>query len=557
MKKYKKMKLSDEIPKYKYVVPCCICIFILIFPLITDYTLKRNMVILTAVFCSLWFAGENIFPDNIIKNIPLRNKNKAIWIMAGIFVICAVLSQVLSKDYGSELQIYNTDFESLTVLLSYLVLFLISYNYFYMDKSLNLLKKSVLTLIGVIIVLSIIEFFDVPVAALWMGNQENLDSINRVMLSFDNSNYYGCFCCMLLPFAFEYWLHAKNRVSCIAGVLLNTGIVFCILVSKSTLVFYLLIIIVIAMMICEIKTVKSRIKELIVLVITMSVVLSAVNVFSGGKLLALIDVSVSNSDSFEKNANDIYELKKINMEGNKLTIYGNESKFSVVCDGNIAFYDSDDNIMDYKNEDEWLVFSEDEYKNVKINFLVLENSSIVYMKIELGYKDTLDFYIINGEFKGVGANALPLDNIGEEYSYNKFDSAFTGRGYIWTRTLQKLNEVVLIGKGPGNFIYNYNQYDYVGLMQIHGTHKIIVNRPHNIILQYCMDIGILGTLALCGIVLYTLVRWKKKDNWVFMSTLFSVIVFCVFSMLNDSLISVSPYMWIFLGINLASSFTLR
>ena len=564
MKKHKKVKLSDKMPKYKYVVPYSICIFILIYPLIPDIHIKEKMVMMLAVFCLAWFAGENIFPDNIIKNNPLRDKNKSIWIMAAVFVVCAVLSQILTADYGNEFQNYNTEFESLAVLLSYLVLFFISYNYFYMDKSLDILKKAVLTLIAVIIVMSIIEFLDIPIAALWTGNREDLYSINRVILSFDNSNYYGCFCCMLLPFAFECWLHAKNRIGCIAGILLNTGIVFCILVSKSTLVFYLQIAIIIAMTICEIKAVKCKIKEFIVLLITLSVILLVVNGISGGKLGALIDVSASNGDSFEENENDIYELKEIDMEGNKLTIYGNESKFSIVVDENIAFYDSDDNIMDAQNEDGWFVFKDEAYKNVKIEFSVIENADKVYVKIGLGYKDTLDFYIIDGEFKGVGADLVPLDSIEEEYTFHKFDNAFTGRGYIWIRTLPKLKEVILIGKGPGNFVYNYDQYDYAGLMKIHGTHKLIINRPHNIILQYCMDIGIIGTLALCGIVIYTLVQWisnrikyKKNDNWISQATFFSIIVFCIFSMLNDSIVTVSPYMWIFLGINMSVQYKIK
>ena len=564
MKKHKKVKISEEMPKYKYVVPYSICIFILIYPLIPDINIKEKMVILMAVFCLSWFIGENIFPDNIIKNNPLRDKNKTLWIMAAIFVICAVLSQVFSADYENEFQNYNTDFESLAVLLSYLVLFFISYNYFYMNKILDILKKTVVVLMTVIIVMSIIEFFDIPIATLWIGNRENLESINRVKLTFDNSNYYGCFCCMLLPFAFEYWLHAKNRISCIAGILINIGIVLCILVSKSTLVFYLQIAIIIAMMICEIKTIKCKIKEFIVLLIAMPVILLVVNGISGGKLGALIEVSASNGDSFEENVNDIYELKKIDLEGNKLTIYGNESKFSIVFDENIAFYDSDDNIMDAQNEDGWFVFKDEAYKNVKIEFSVIENASTVYMKIELGYKDTLDFYIINGEFKGVGADLVPLDSIGEEYTFHKFDNAFTGRGYMWIRTLPKLKEVILIGKGPGNYVYNYDQYDYVGLMKIHGTHKVIVNRPHNIILQYCMDIGILGTLALCGIVIYILVqciinrfKYKKNDNWILQATFFSVITFCIFSMLNDSMVTVSPYMWILLGINMSVQYKLN
>ena len=52
---------------------------------------------------------------------------------------------------------------------------------------------------------------------------------------------------------------------------------------------------------------------------------------------------------------------------------------------------------------------------------------------------------------------------------------------------------------------------------------------------------------------------KRKVNdvgtdWLAHSSFISVIIFCGYSMLNDSLVILSPYMWIFLGINLAIQF---
>lgn len=557
----KNKKKNGEMPRYKYTVSFLLCIFMVAFPLVSGIKIKEIMVISVALCGLAWFIGENIFPDNVLKKTPIRNKNKYIWIFTGIFVALSLLSEVFSKDYGHEFDAFNNEYESLSVLIGYLIIFLLAYNYFYLDKSIKVFKFTILILSGVVVLMSVAEFFNLSVALLWVHSRETLENTNRVMLNFGNSNYYGAFCCMLLPFTLELYLWAKDRINRIAGLILNTGLIFCIVVSKSTLDFYLMIAVVIYILICERKQVMKNIKYLIFFAIVLIVSFLLINILSDGRLNKLMGVSALNKDSFVETDNEVYELKKIDMSGNRLTIYGEESSLSIVFDKNIAFYDSDNKMLDFVSSNNKITFSYEEYKNVKITLAHIGGTNKISVEIDLGYKDTLDFYIIEGRFYGVGVNGDGIDNIGKEYTYSRFDSMFTGRGYIWSRTIPKLKEVLLIGKGTGKFIYNYEQYDYVGLVKTHGTHKVIINRPHNIILQYCMDIGIPATLSLICIVIYVLINGfiKRKVNdaeteWLAHSSFISVITFCGYSMLNDSLVILSPYMWIFLGINLAIQF---
>ena len=407
--------------------------------------------------------------------------------------------------------------------------------------------------------MSLIEFFDLSIAAIWAGGQEKLYNLNRVTLCFGNSDYYGGFCCMLFPFVFEAFIWAQDKASLVINLLLNIGIIFCVFVSKSSLDFYILLFIAFVMIVYEHKRIKIVLKKMLLLIIMLLFFLFFINVLSSGKLLSLVEISATNSDSFSEENEDIYELQDIIMEENKLIIYGNNSKFSIVCNDNISFYDSEDKMMDVIVNGEELLFNEEEYKNVKLKISYINDTDIIYLEIDMGYKDSVDFYIVNGEFKGVGVNNTIIDDIKGECSDSYFNSMFTGRGYIWRNTLPILKEVIIVGKGTGNFVYNYKQYDYVGLIKTHGTHKVIINRPHNIILQYCVDIGIPGTIFMLIIVIYLMFRAVKLqkqcnqgDNWISQATFFSVLIFWMFSMLNDSMISVTPYMWIFLGVNMAT-----
>ena len=183
---------------------------------------------------------------------------------------------------------------------------------------------------------------------------------------------------------------------------------------------------------------------------------------------------------------------------------------------------------------------------------------MLYIEIDAGYKETIDFYISNDKFKGVGADGGAVDDISGEYKDLEISSLFTGRGYIWVNTLSMLDEVVLIGKGCGNFVYNFKQYDYVGLLKSQGTHNVIIDRPHNMFLQYSIDIGMVGTVALFVLIAYVIIGWIKQrvksgrdNNVLSVGSFVSVVGFMVFSLLNDSLVVLSPYMWLFLGVNMS------
>lgn len=125
--------------------------------------------------------------------------------------------------------------------------------------------------------------------------------------------------------------------------------------------------------------------------------------------------------------------------------------------------------------------------------------------LDLGYDDVVDFYIDEGRFWGIGQNGEKLMKVSNTSRFGeRFYSLFTGRGYTWINSLPLLLETMLLGKGPGNFTYYFPQNDYTGLLNTHGSHKFVIDKPHNMYLQIWIDLGGIACLAVIVFFMYYL-----------------------------------------------------
>lgn len=556
MKKIRNNKNTiHEIPKYKRVIPMLLCIYMMLALFVNGMEQKSILLIATAVAMILWYIGERIFPD--LKYIEEKRPiNKGVLLCMGIFLGMTLLSEIFSKDYSYSTLRGNSD--SVVVIVGYVVLFYMTYMCVGIKHNQEILLWEIVLITTLVVVMSVLEFLDVPIAGVWLENGEALALRNRVVLTFGNSNYYGMFCCMLIPFVFEMWIHCEKKIQKVLHIFLNAALVCCVFMSKSTAAVYLTFATIVLMGLFERKKLCKQWKWLIEFMGTVALIGLLVNAVSGGKLYELSKIGVSNADAFVEESNELYEVKEIWIDGKQLTIEGEDSSFVLEYDDGFTFYDEKNNVLDVENDGNRLFFTESPYDVLSVEVLLDKTTGYLLVEIDAGYKDTIDFYIVEGYFKGVGADGTAIDDISGGVRNQNWNGLFTGRGYIWANTLPLLMQVVLIGKGCGNFVYNFKQYDYVGLLESQGTHKLIIDRPHNMFLQYSVDVGMIGTIALFAMIIRILfgwMRWKmikgSAENVLSVASFFSVVAFLVFMLLNDSLVVLSPYMWIFMGINFA------
>ena len=120
----------------------------------------------------------------------------------------------------------------------------------------------------------------------------------------------------------------------------------------------------------------------------------------------------------------IFRLKDIRLEGNELTLKGeNETLITVCNDGTLEFYDKAGEPLEVINDGNRITFSDFRFAAVSVTY----SQNTVYY--DLGYDEPADFYLQDDIFYGIGQNGA----LSESVTLNKrFGEAlyplFTGAG---------------------------------------------------------------------------------------------------------------------------------
>lgn len=143
----------------------------------------------------------------------------------------------------------------------------------------------------------------------------------------------------------------------------------------------------------------------------------------------------------------------------------------------------------------------------------------------------------------------------------------SGRGYIWSRTIPMLKETILIGHGPDNYMMAFPQGDYLAKNKFNPENPfIVIDKPHNMYLQWAVNEGVIATLALLFSLGYYLVSsmklYRRKREYTLpelfgIGCMLSVIGYMGAGFFNDSVVSVAPIFWSFFGAGVAVNALVR
>ena len=548
---------------------------------------KEIAVIVFAVFLIIWFAGEHIFVDKVDKNVPLiQGKNKCLFILAGIFCFMVIISTLFSQNRKTALWGSPTEGEGLFVLIGYVILMLAFYNYSANTYGMKLLKKAVYAVSGLTIVLSMAEFF--YGSLLQNGLVQQLAGLKQyadaagtagieklgdaVSLSFYNPSYYGGFVCILLPFMLSFGLSAEKKWEMLTAEIMSACLMFCVMASNSTTALYIAIFEIVLLVLFYMVKGQKRRTALFRLLLFLPIFLIAAalySFFADGNIFGILRNANSATGKVSEKR---FEIEEIVLKENNVLLKGKEAGLDIIyADGQIRFTGEEGNELNASYEENIFSFSEPAYENVIVELVLnsTDNTEILAkILVDAGYDDTVDFYILkDGTLSGVGQNGSIIKDIGAEKmpeGLKKYYGIFTGRGYAWLHSLPILKKTLLKGVGPGNFAFYFKQQDYVGMLQTHKSTKYIIDKPHNSYLQFAIQDGLVGMLAFFGLLVFALikavrvyVKGKKPDGAcmdMHMGGMVSLAGFLGYSMINDSIITVTPIMCMVVGIVLAADF---
>lgn len=182
-----------------------------------------------------------------------------------------------------------------------------------------------------------------------------------------------------------------------------------------------------------------------------------------------------------------------------------------------------------------------------------------------------DLYITAEQhFKVISFNSKLSDPV-EAPRIKLFDGRETfasNRGYIWSRPIPMLKDVLIIGYGPDNYPMVFPQEDYVGRFNVgnKGMLDIITDKPHNMYLQTAINTGVISLLALMfiwGMYLFDCFKLYIGGNmesfveYMGAATFLSITAYLVAGLFNDNIVSVAPLFWILLGMGIGINRMIR
>ena len=583
MKKYKE---KFKINIYN-IVSIILCLFLLILPWVcykvqlitsmdektiipisikgvTDYFLvgKGLLTISTALIILVLFFFIYI-PNNIVT-IWCRIKDSGctkLLAFVSLYIMFIIVSTIFAKYKMTAIFGNMNSCEGAVILCSYIIIFIAATLSFKTEKSIVMLKKTITALASITVVLTLIDFFYRPIAQIIFPEGFSSNFVNMVSLTFYNPGYFGGFCILILPIIGGYLINEEKNANIIFYSIIAVLMVFSTITSRSTSAFYILIFEFVIMMFIFItqKTCKRRIKFVLGLCCFVFIVL--LNVISSNKLFHIINSSATNSTTKIKD-DSTYILKNIIVEGNMITLQGEDSKFiaqisnsSDASNSTIKFYDSNNNLLDPNIKDNKIYF-QDKYDAISA---YIENNALT---INLGYKDPIRFYMHNNTFYPMLSDKTIVKNIGgNDLGLDRFYSVATGRGYFWINSIPILKNTIFIGHGAGTFELYFKQYDFVGLLNSQGTTELVVDKPHSFYLQVATQTGIVSLLSLIGIFVIIIFNSIKmyvhhkngRESNFEITTLIGLslgnLSYMIFLIANDSSLTVSPVFWLLLGIN--------
>lgn len=447
----------------------------------------------------IFFTTSIYFLKNIKKYKNTKYINKY-YILLSLYFILFLISSIFSKYNDITIIGGFSDYEGLMAIFSYIMLFILSY---------QLLDKKIIKCLSILTViifnLSLFEyFFGNPVQhILNLFFDKNINILNhlKITLTFFNSAYLGSFCILIMPI-FIY--RSRNKIDLILYNLLFVVIIL----TKSTAS---LIIAITQIILINIKN-KKYLSSFISLII----------------FILFIPININTLKNNEVgNINNT--ISKLELSNNKFNINSNQFDLSINLDKPYSHYEKINNIVNL------------EYFNNQI-------------KIDLGYKMPFSFYKIDDKWYFLKDNMYKSKF---KYEYNskldKYYKLFTGRGYTWINSIDLLRKCLIIGKGPSTLIYYFNQDDMLGVLNVHGTYKILVDRMNNWYLKIFYSSGFISLILIIiifGLFIKESFEVKNKLSNEVKGIIIGCLSFMIISCIDDSSVAVTPYFWLLLGIGL-------
>ncbi|WP_313016323.1 O-antigen ligase family protein [Acetoanaerobium noterae] len=524
---------------------------------------------------------------------------KAYYFM-GAYVILVILSTLFSKYPQIALHGFNERKEGMWIVLCYLILMFATINLVETEKQIKAIIYSLGISGAVISIISIFQYFGMDIyntefAKNLMISKEIQAQIKEFSIEFGdkysygvfyNPNYLGGYISLYVPLMLSYVIISKNIKERVLFSVFFILSIFALYGSRSEAgvlgtvgAIGLLILVLKARYIIKDKPEEeykklllTRFVPIILALIILPVSLSYISI-SENPLARIRTEAVKLFQPSDLKGKDykeigpINDIKQIDEQTIELKIDNEVTRINIDKNMNLKLIDENNNLLfktkiEGEKQSSGQILSVSEYP-CYINII---NQGKNYYSIHYYYNnktwEKLDFLVSNRKIYFTTPSFKILDIEKDLYAkhigFEGKGSIGSNRGYIWSRSMPLVLENLIIGSGQDTFITEFPQYDIYG-RQAEGMPQyywnILTDKPHNTYLQIGIQSGLLSLIiVLAGLLILLYKSFKNvifDDEYLDFNIIsFGILGFMISSIFNDSIIAITPIVYIFIGINI-------
>jgi hypothetical protein len=394
----------------------------------------------------------------------------------------------------------------------------------------------------------------IPGETLQFASLQAKADVSGITSTIGNSNYTGTYAVILIPLSVMVVIREKSIFRKAFALVAYFGSAVFLLfgsLSRAGYVSFMLVCPLMAVLLW--KTLKKQLLWAMMALAYAGCVFVAMNIGMGGMLLK--EVKGLNPFIPETAGADKLVFRDIRLDANTAVIETNRYVIRVQNSENgFLLQDGEGNLIPsvYDETSQSLMLTGQPYEN--IHAWEQEKESVRWILLMMEGKD-MEFVHTGETMKVVGFNSVLTDIAPvRAFAGIKNEAFASGRGYIWSRSMPLLKEAVLWGFGPDTFPYVFPQNDIVGKLN-YGSIWVIISKPHNWYLQVALGSGVLSLLCLLLFFGWHAVKTirvhARKDQGertlMAFTFLLCLVGFLAAGVFNDSVVSVSPIVWMLCG----------
>ena len=492
-----------------------------------------------------------------------KRRSVKIFIPLGVYGILALVSTICSANGSASLTGNFYQFQSVFVLLGYVVIAFYTYQVMQTERDYKTVKTGLMVMFVLMAVLGILQIFGQDILnydwvqklimseeyyTVYGGQLEDVFTTNHVFLTLFNPNYAGCFLVMCASIWGIFAIGTKGKSRIGYGVLFGISLLLLWFTYSRTAVLALCVSVVVYAC-CQVQRWKQMWKIAIPVVIAVAVIFVGIDATQDFSFLSRMkdeekEVVV---DTIMTQENGVFLAKD------------RDSYLLQVDDGKLKVSDANGKMMGTADRNEEVIipiakkfirafyYESDKAEGYAI-MVQISDDVFEFLCNETGY-----YYVTENDKLDILSGVDYVDMHGYEY-------LGSGRLYIWSRTLPLLWENLLVGSGPDTFAEVFPQNDYVGKSIYAESTAAVMESAHNDYLTRSIQTGVASVISILvfyvlfirsGIKYYRKRELSSAKEIMGFGAFLGCIGYMVCCLFNDSTLYTTPMFYICIGLSLA------